>query len=149
MKTVTFVFSPIRADWEVFCQALFVGRQYYLPPFGRSVVDPKDPDHWYVLADSEGEAVERGHGMLVRSIRNITGLAARGATVVLPAVGKPFWMVYGKGRGAPNKQHATENEARAEAKRLAEQHPGDVFYVLKAIAETRCLKPTALTREII
>ena len=44
-----------------------------------------------------------------------------------------FWVVWRKtGGGAPNKKHATKDEALAEAQRLATQS-NDQYFVLEAI----------------
>lgn len=46
---------------------------------------------------------------------------------------EPFFMVYGYGQGAPNVIHDTFDQASAEAKRLADLHPGIRFYVLATV----------------
>ena len=43
-----------------------------------------------------------------------------------------FWMIYGIGQGAPTRAHKTEETALTEAKRLARQHPGVRFVVLRS-----------------
>lgn len=43
-----------------------------------------------------------------------------------------FWMVLGQGE--PVFRHHSEQLARAEAERLARNHPTATFYVLKAVA---------------
>jgi hypothetical protein len=44
-----------------------------------------------------------------------------------------FWMVYGLGQGAPTVQHSTFYFAKGEAHRLARNHPGIKFFVLRAV----------------
>lgn len=51
-----------------------------------------------------------------------------------------FWIVWNpKGRYNPIHQHPTEEAAIAEAKRLAENQPGDTFNVLQSVGHA--LKP--------
>jgi hypothetical protein len=50
---------------------------------------------------------------------------------------KPFWMVYGIGRGSPSYQHSTEVDALREAERLAEARPGVTFVVMEATQAVR------------
>lgn len=45
-----------------------------------------------------------------------------------------FWMVYGRDQAAPTVRHATFEDARAEAERLARKHPGIEFFVMRAIS---------------
>jgi hypothetical protein len=45
---------------------------------------------------------------------------------------RTFWMVLGEGR--PNYRHTTIESARAEAERLARQHPEREFFVLESVA---------------
>lgn len=45
---------------------------------------------------------------------------------------KPFWMIYGEGKSAPNVRHDSLAKARAEAERLAVA-VGVKFYVLKCV----------------
>jgi hypothetical protein len=42
----------------------------------------------------------------------------------------PFWIVWNENGGPPRVKHATQQQAEAEAQRLAEAHPGDSFCVL-------------------
>ena len=53
-----------------------------------------------------------------------------------------YWMVHCSGvfGGAPNVRHPSKAQARKEAKRLAEAHPGNAFTVLEAI--DAYVKPT-------
>lgn len=48
---------------------------------------------------------------------------------------KKFWMVLGL--GTPVYRHDSEDSARAEAERLAENCPGSEFVVLESIASVR------------
>lgn len=41
------------------------------------------------------------------------------------------------GDGPTNYRHPTEESAETEAKRLAAQHPGTTFFVLRAVAKYR------------
>ena len=52
---------------------------------------------------------------------------------------KPFYYVYrsDESRG-PKIKHATLAEALTESERLANQHPGSVFEILKCLALTQC-----------
>lgn len=43
------------------------------------------------------------------------------------------WLVYGVGQRAPTHEHTSEEQAATEAKRLAREHPGITFFVLKAV----------------
>lgn len=44
-----------------------------------------------------------------------------------------FWMVFGIGKGAPTKGHASREIAESEARRLARMSPGTTFVVLEAV----------------
>jgi len=57
---------------------------------------------------------------------------------------KLFYMVFVDGTRGPSKKHMDLAEARAEAKRLAEQYPGTNVFLLKADAIYRAEKPTAI-----
>lgn len=46
---------------------------------------------------------------------------------------EPFFMVYGLGRSVPSVIHDSFEKASAEAKRLADDHPGVRFYVLATV----------------
>lgn len=46
---------------------------------------------------------------------------------------KQFWMVWNYAGGTPHYQHQSEQEAIAEAERLASRNPGQSFIVLEAI----------------
>lgn len=52
-----------------------------------------------------------------------------------------FWMVYGEGQGAPTYKHDNEQDAAAEAQRLALRYPGCAFYVLKGVARALAAAP--------
>lgn len=58
------------------------------------------------------------------------------------------WMVYGVGQRAPTYEHTSEDRAREEAQRLARDHPGITFYVLKAV-HGYLLAPMPITDVII
>ena len=50
---------------------------------------------------------------------------------------KPFWMIYNLTRGGPpTRIHAEPWVADAEARRLAQKHPGDIFVILQAVRAT-------------
>ena len=53
------------------------------------------------------------------------------------AMHKPFFFVWNPNSSAPKQKHATEQEARAEAERLAAKHPGQDFIVLRSVATCR------------
>ena len=46
---------------------------------------------------------------------------------------KPFYFVWNKAGGAPNKSHVTRQSADKEAKRLAAATPGQKFFVLEVV----------------
>ena len=46
---------------------------------------------------------------------------------------KSFYLVWNPGREMPKKRHKTLEDARAEAKRLAENEPCIEFFVLRAV----------------
>jgi hypothetical protein len=48
-----------------------------------------------------------------------------------------FWLVWNPKRGNPTMQHASRDKAQAEAERLANAAPGDLFYVMQAVSLTR------------
>lgn len=48
---------------------------------------------------------------------------------------KPFWMV--KGTGPATAIHHTRTAAESEAQRLARLHPGQLFFVMEAVAMHR------------
>jgi len=54
-----------------------------------------------------------------------------------------LWMVYGEGQSMPRVTHDTKESAITEAGRLAEKHPGIVFYVLAATAAYLASPPKA------
>lgn len=61
-----------------------------------------------------------------------------------------FYMVKREGSGVygTKKHHETEEQAYEEAKRLAEQHPGHKFYVLKAVGYMEVKNPEAKKVEL-
>lgn len=61
-----------------------------------------------------------------------------------------FYMVKREGSGVygTKKHHETEEQAYAEAKRLAEQHPGHKFYVLKTVGYMEVKNPEAKKVEL-
>lgn len=55
-----------------------------------------------------------------------------------------FFMVYRLDGGSPRKQHATMDDACAEAKRLAQEHPGGTFVVLGSFTRFCAGPPTVV-----
>lgn len=55
-----------------------------------------------------------------------------------------LWMVAG-GPAAPRKQHINYELAHNEAKRLAEKHPGTVFYVVRPVTKVLASPPKAVS----
>ncbi len=51
--------------------------------------------------------------------------------------GDNFFMVYAQDGGAPTYRHATVDEAKTEAERLARQNPGKKFFVLMTVAVSK------------
>lgn len=47
-----------------------------------------------------------------------------------------FWLVWNETVGLPRHKHWTLDEARKEAARLAQQHPGQHFHVLALLGTT-------------
>jgi hypothetical protein len=58
-----------------------------------------------------------------------------GSCQVFTAKEGPFWLIWGK--GAPSVRHTTEGVALAEAKRLAQQDPGQEFFVVRAVKRVK------------
>lgn len=54
---------------------------------------------------------------------------------------KKFYVVWAPERGGPTKRHATYNEARREAERLAKKHLTTTFYILCAYSTVRAPIP--------
>lgn len=54
---------------------------------------------------------------------------------------KPYYYVYRYQDRAPVVRHATLKQAQVEAERLAVQHPGMPFEILKAVAITKVEAP--------
>jgi len=54
---------------------------------------------------------------------------------------KPYYYVYRVGHNIPKVKHATIESAHAEAMRLAEQHPGEIFEILQCLGITRTTTP--------
>jgi hypothetical protein len=50
---------------------------------------------------------------------------------------RDFYLVWAEGGGTPTHKHATEQDARAEAERLARAHPNAVFCVLGLIGAAK------------
>ena len=46
---------------------------------------------------------------------------------------KSFYLVWNPGRDVPKRRHDTIDDARKEARRLAELQPGEEFFVLRAV----------------
>lgn len=55
----------------------------------------------------------------------------------------PFYLVWNTARGVPTKMHKQRVDAEAEAKRLAEKHPGDVFYICATMGYAQAPRPVA------
>jgi hypothetical protein len=53
-----------------------------------------------------------------------------------------FYRVYRVGGKGPCVEHSTLRQAEQEATRLAAQHPGDSFEILKCLGAVRCTKPS-------
>ena len=53
----------------------------------------------------------------------------------------PFWMVFCPTSNSPKKQHPSYEDAKAEAMRLAELYPRDVFFVLAVQCAFSAPKP--------
>lgn len=53
---------------------------------------------------------------------------------------KPFYYVYRLNDRAPKIRHATLKAAQAEALRLSEQHPTEIFEILKCVGYARTTK---------
>jgi len=56
---------------------------------------------------------------------------------------KPYYYVLRKNGQPPTVRHATLALAVTEAERLANQHPGETFEILKAVAESRVQGPAS------
>lgn len=56
---------------------------------------------------------------------------------------KPYYYVYRYQKQAPKVRHPTLQAAQAEAERLAAQHPGVAFEILKAVGISQVVKPSA------
>lgn len=54
---------------------------------------------------------------------------------------KPYYYIYRVGNGKSTIKHYTLEEAARESERLAAQHPGDTFEILKCIGVTRTVNP--------
>jgi hypothetical protein len=54
---------------------------------------------------------------------------------------KPYYYIYRVGGSHPKVRHHTIESAHREAMRLAAQHPGESFEILKCIATTRTTTP--------
>lgn len=50
-----------------------------------------------------------------------------------PIPSRMFWFVWNEHRSLPRYKHFTEQEAKAEARRLALQSPGEEFHVLALV----------------
>ena len=53
----------------------------------------------------------------------------------------PYYYVYRVGYGKPTIKHATLESAATESERLAGQHPGETFEILKCLGVTRTVTP--------
>lgn len=56
----------------------------------------------------------------------------------------PFYCVWNPCRGVPTMRHMRYAEAVAEAKRLADRHPGEHFYVLCSVAVVQRHEPVTV-----
>jgi len=54
---------------------------------------------------------------------------------------KPYYYIYRVGGSHPKTKHYTLESAHAESLRLAGQHPGETFEILKCIGITRTVTP--------
>jgi hypothetical protein len=54
---------------------------------------------------------------------------------------KPHYYVFRVGHGKSTIKHYSMQEAATEAERLAGQHPGDTFEILKCLGFTRTVTP--------
>jgi len=63
---------------------------------------------------------------------------------------KHFYMIWksSPGGNAPSKVHETLESAKIESERLAENNPGNVFVVLKAISACQTAKPSVTWLEL-
>lgn len=63
-----------------------------------------------------------------------------------PSNGDSFWMILKQGGDIPRKRHTSYESACTEAQRLATNHPGEKFYVLRAMDafESRSIVRTKL-----
>lgn len=62
---------------------------------------------------------------------------------------KHFWMVFRDGKqcyNQPTKKHELKVDAEKEARRVAEQNPGDAVYVLKNVSLWEAEKPKAIQK---
>lgn len=53
----------------------------------------------------------------------------------------PYYYVYRVGYGKPTIKHPTLESAAKESERLASQHPGEAFEILKCLGITRTVTP--------
>lgn len=60
--------------------------------------------------------------------------------------GSKFWMVWSPQGGTPGKKHATLDDARTEANRLATSNPTREFFLLEAKESYRTSLPPVETR---
>ena len=51
----------------------------------------------------------------------------------MDTVANIYYMVHNPAKGAPTKRHIDKSDAVEEAKRLAREHIGQMFYVLKTV----------------
>ena len=54
---------------------------------------------------------------------------------------KPYYYIYRVGYGKPTIKHSNLEDATEESERLAGQHPGETFEILKCLGITRTTTP--------
>lgn len=80
--------------------------------------------------------------------RRIENLVEHHAEAAKPAVNHFFIVWSPEGKTPPRIRHETREDATAEAERLARSNPGDFFYVLESLTESRAPVPTNITSPV-